>query len=39
VNRDRRSALSLAWLMVKLGVFVLLSMEMAEIVVVAYQRF
>ena len=39
MNRDWRSVLSLSWLMIKVGVFLLLSMEMAEIVVVEYQRF
>jgi hypothetical protein len=32
-------ALSLAWLLVKLGTLVLLSMNATEIVVIAYQRF
>lgn len=39
MNDNWRSVLSLSWLMIKVGVFVLLSMEMAEIVVVEYQRF
>lgn len=39
MNRDWDSVLSLAWLMIKVSVFLLLSMEMAEIVVVEYQRF
>jgi hypothetical protein len=30
---------SIVWLLIKLGVFVLISMEAAEIVVIAYQRF
>jgi len=39
VSRRLAPSFSLGWLAVKLAVFVVLSMEIAEIVVVAYQRF
>jgi hypothetical protein len=39
MKRRPSPVLSLGWLAIKLAVFVVLSMEIAEIVVVAYQRF
>ena len=39
MNNGVRQWVSLLWLTVKMAVFVALSLEAAEIVVIAYQRF
>ena len=39
MKQSTRQWLSLLWLTVKMAVFVALSLEAAEIVVIAYQRF
>ena len=39
MNNGIRQWVSLLWLTVKMAVFVALSLEAAEIVVIAYQRF